>query len=189
MSGSGRAPRTWRPPGPCSSSPRCTSTAPTSPSPGTTASCRSQPAAASTASTATTLQTSSGQSRLGDYIITDLIAGNSIYLYFSSFPTLPSSILDRTDKSVYTLLYFCCLLNYSPPRTVQIMYRLSRFLSLHTEVSSPMVIVMSCFRYVLEGYNSLSWLALDPVTQDRSSCLPIHVQALAQLYHALAALV
>ena len=134
MSGSGRAPRTWRPPGPCSSSPRCTSTAPTSPSPGTTASCRSQPAAASTASTATTLQTSSGQSRLGDYIITDLIAGNSIYLHFSSFPTLPSSILDRTDKSVYTVLYFCCLLYYSPPRTVQIMYRLSRFLSLQTEV-------------------------------------------------------
>ena len=44
-------------------------------------------------------------------------------------------------------------------------------------------------RFVLEGYNSLSWLALDPVTQDRNSCLPIHVQALTQLYHALAALV
>jgi len=44
-------------------------------------------------------------------------------------------------------------------------------------------------RYVLEGYNSLSWLVLDPVTHDRSSCLPVHVQALTQLYHALAALV
>ena len=45
-----------------------------------------------------------------------------------------------------------------------------------------------CFSYVLEGYNSLSWLVLDPVTHDRSSCLPLHVQALTQLYHALAAL-
>ena len=44
-------------------------------------------------------------------------------------------------------------------------------------------------RYVLEGYNSLSWLVLDPSTHDRSSCLPIHVQALTQLYHALASLV
>ena len=44
-------------------------------------------------------------------------------------------------------------------------------------------------RYVLEGYNSLSWLVLDPSTHDRLSCLPLHVQALTQLYHALAALV
>ena len=46
-----------------------------------------------------------------------------------------------------------------------------------------------CFRYVLEGYNALSWLVLDPVTHDRRSCLPIHVQTLLQLYHAMAALV
>jgi hypothetical protein len=45
------------------------------------------------------------------------------------------------------------------------------------------------FRYVLEGYNALSWLVLDPLTHDRKSCLPIHVQALLQLYHAMAALV
>ena len=45
------------------------------------------------------------------------------------------------------------------------------------------------FRYVLEGYNALSWLVLDPVTHDRRSCLPIHVQTLLQLYHAMAALV
>merc|ERR1719458_1897777 len=44
-------------------------------------------------------------------------------------------------------------------------------------------------RYVLEGYNALSWLVLDPVTHDRRSCLPIHVQTLLQLYHAMAALV
>jgi mediator of RNA polymerase II transcription subunit 13 len=41
---------------------------------------------------------------------------------------------------------------------------------------------------VLEGYNALSWLVLDPLTHDRKSCLPIHVQALLQLYHAMAAL-
>jgi len=44
-------------------------------------------------------------------------------------------------------------------------------------------------RYVLEGYNALSWLVIDPSTHDRRSCLPIHVQSLVQLYHAMAALV
>ncbi|XP_034943501.1 mediator of RNA polymerase II transcription subunit 13 isoform X3 [Chelonus insularis] len=44
-------------------------------------------------------------------------------------------------------------------------------------------------RYVLEGYNALSWLAVDSNTKDRLSCLPVHVQALMQLYHASAALV
>ncbi|XP_043676053.1 mediator of RNA polymerase II transcription subunit 13 isoform X1 [Vespula pensylvanica] len=44
-------------------------------------------------------------------------------------------------------------------------------------------------RYVLEGYNALSWLAMDANTKDRLSCLPVHVQALMQLYHAAAALV
>ncbi|XP_052757574.1 mediator of RNA polymerase II transcription subunit 13 isoform X2 [Galleria mellonella] len=42
-------------------------------------------------------------------------------------------------------------------------------------------------RYVLEGYNALSWLALDGAS-DRLSCLPVHVQALMQLYHTAAAL-
>lgn len=44
------------------------------------------------------------------------------------------------------------------------------------------------FRYVLEGYNALSWLALDASTHDRLSCLPLHVQVLMQLYHTAAAL-
>lgn len=44
-------------------------------------------------------------------------------------------------------------------------------------------------RYVLEGYNALSWLAVDSRTKDRVSCLPIHVQALMQLYHTTAALI
>ncbi|XP_022819488.1 mediator of RNA polymerase II transcription subunit 13 [Spodoptera litura] len=43
-------------------------------------------------------------------------------------------------------------------------------------------------RYVLEGYNALSWLALDGSTHDRLSCLPLHVQVLMQLYHTAAAL-
>ncbi|XP_068630122.1 mediator of RNA polymerase II transcription subunit 13 isoform X2 [Battus philenor] len=43
-------------------------------------------------------------------------------------------------------------------------------------------------RYVLEGYNALSWLALDGTTHDRLSCLPLHVQALMHLYHSAAAL-
>ncbi|CAL4061099.1 unnamed protein product [Meganyctiphanes norvegica] len=44
-------------------------------------------------------------------------------------------------------------------------------------------------RYVLEGYNGLSWLVLDPAKQDRRSCLPIHMQVLAHLYNVMAALV
>jgi len=40
-------------------------------------------------------------------------------------------------------------------------------------------------RYVLEGYNSLSWLSLNPKTFDRQSCLPIHMQYLLQLYHLI----
>ena len=40
-------------------------------------------------------------------------------------------------------------------------------------------------RYVLEGYNSLSWLALNPRTYDRQSCLPVHMQNLLQLYHMM----
>jgi mediator of RNA polymerase II transcription subunit 13 len=43
-------------------------------------------------------------------------------------------------------------------------------------------------RYVLEGYNVLSWLAMDSNTHDRLSCLPIHVQMLMQLYHLHTAL-
>lgn len=44
-------------------------------------------------------------------------------------------------------------------------------------------------RYVLEGYNALSWLSLDSTTHDRRSCLPVHIQVLTQLYHAVEALV
>jgi mediator of RNA polymerase II transcription subunit 13 len=44
-------------------------------------------------------------------------------------------------------------------------------------------------RYVLEGYNSLSWLSLDPTTHDRRSCLPVHIQVLMQLYQAVEALI
>lgn len=43
-------------------------------------------------------------------------------------------------------------------------------------------------RYVLEGYNVLSWLAMDSNTHDRLSCLPINVQVLMQLYHMMAAM-
>lgn len=43
-------------------------------------------------------------------------------------------------------------------------------------------------RYVLEGFNVLSWLAIDSNTRDRLSCLPIHVQILMQLYHMTSAL-
>lgn len=40
-------------------------------------------------------------------------------------------------------------------------------------------------RFVLENYNSLSWLTYDPATNDRRSCLPVHKAVLMQMYHAL----
>jgi len=43
-------------------------------------------------------------------------------------------------------------------------------------------------RYVLEGYNSLSWLALDASSHDRYSCLPFHIQVLMQVYNSVQAL-
>ena len=67
--------------------------------------------------------------------------------------------------------------------------RMSSGTSCHVAITTMVKLTVLLYRFVLEGYNSLSWLALDPVTQDRNSCLPIHVQALTQLYHALAALV
>lgn len=42
-------------------------------------------------------------------------------------------------------------------------------------------------RYILEGYNFLSWLSMDQNTNDRISCLPFHIQVLIQLYHMVAA--
>lgn len=36
-------------------------------------------------------------------------------------------------------------------------------------------------RFVLEAYNSLSWLTIDPTTNDRRTCLPVHMLALSQI--------
>ena len=44
-------------------------------------------------------------------------------------------------------------------------------------------------RYVLETYNSLSWLTVDATTGDRRSCLPAHILVLMQLYRGFEALV
>uniref|UniRef100_A0A183C4A1 Mediator of RNA polymerase II transcription subunit 13 n=1 Tax=Globodera pallida TaxID=36090 RepID=A0A183C4A1_GLOPA len=40
-------------------------------------------------------------------------------------------------------------------------------------------------RFVLETYNALSWLSLDPVTGARRSCLPVHMQAIQRLHLAV----
>ncbi|CAF0983342.1 unnamed protein product [Rotaria sordida] len=39
-------------------------------------------------------------------------------------------------------------------------------------------------RHVLESYNRLSWLLIDAKTNERASCLPIHMETLLKLYHA-----
>ncbi|XP_068190986.1 mediator of RNA polymerase II transcription subunit 13-like isoform X3 [Antennarius striatus] len=40
-------------------------------------------------------------------------------------------------------------------------------------------------RFVLEQYNALSWLTCTPATQDRQSCLPVHLAVLTQMYNAI----
>ncbi|XP_076868110.1 mediator of RNA polymerase II transcription subunit 13-like isoform X2 [Brachyhypopomus gauderio] len=40
-------------------------------------------------------------------------------------------------------------------------------------------------RFVLEQYNALSWLTCNPASQDRRSCLPVHLVILTQMYNAL----
>ncbi|KAK6305282.1 mediator of RNA polymerase II transcription subunit 13-like isoform X3 [Coregonus clupeaformis] len=40
-------------------------------------------------------------------------------------------------------------------------------------------------RFVLEQYNALSWLTCNPATQDRRSCLPVHLAVLTQMYNAV----
>lgn len=41
---------------------------------------------------------------------------------------------------------------------------------------------------MLETYNSLSWLTVDPSSGDRRSCLPVHMVVLVQLYNTIASL-
>ncbi|XP_033748042.1 LOW QUALITY PROTEIN: mediator of RNA polymerase II transcription subunit 13-like [Pecten maximus] len=57
--------------------------------------------------------------------------------------------------------------------------------------SHPLDSGLTCdvLRYVLENFNSLSWLTYDVVENDRQSCLPIHFVVLLQMYHALNAFV
>uniref|UniRef100_A0A3Q4B4R3 Mediator of RNA polymerase II transcription subunit 13 n=1 Tax=Mola mola TaxID=94237 RepID=A0A3Q4B4R3_MOLML len=40
-------------------------------------------------------------------------------------------------------------------------------------------------RFVLEQYNALSWLTCTPATQDRQSCLPVHLAVLTQMYNVV----
>ncbi|KAG9353874.1 hypothetical protein JZ751_011998 [Albula glossodonta] len=40
-------------------------------------------------------------------------------------------------------------------------------------------------RFVLEQYNALSWLTCSPASQDRRSCLPVHLVILTQMYNAI----
>ncbi|KAF6025450.1 MED13L [Bugula neritina] len=51
----------------------------------------------------------------------------------------------------------------------------------------PLDSTMTCdvLRFVLDSYNRLSWLTVDPATNDRRSCLPVHIDALMKLYHAI----
>ncbi|MGH0159948.1 UNVERIFIED_CONTAM: hypothetical protein FKN15_046227 [Acipenser sinensis] len=56
---------------------------------------------------------------------------------------------------------------------------------LHSKHSHPLDSnqTSDVLRFVLEQYNALSWLTCDPATQDRRSCLPIHLVVLNQMYN------
>ncbi|ESN93685.1 hypothetical protein HELRODRAFT_180782 [Helobdella robusta] len=59
----------------------------------------------------------------------------------------------------------------------------------HKKSTHPLDSYLTCdvLRYVLETYNALSWLTIDPSTNDRRTCLPVHMLILMQLYHAVKA--
>ncbi|KAK2172037.1 hypothetical protein NP493_998g00002 [Ridgeia piscesae] len=61
------------------------------------------------------------------------------------------------------------------------------FLQTPHKHNHPLDSSLTCdvLRYVLEMYNALSWLTIDPMTDDRRSCLPAHLVVLMQLYHAV----
>lgn len=41
-------------------------------------------------------------------------------------------------------------------------------------------------RFILNQFDALSWLTVDPVNRDRRSSLPVHLCMLAQLHEAVA---
>lgn len=43
-------------------------------------------------------------------------------------------------------------------------------------------------RSILQTYDALSWLTVDPVSRDRRSCLPVHLYMLCQLHDTLSVL-
>lgn len=63
--------------------------------------------------------------------------------------------------------------------------------STHSRNIHPLDSNLTCdvLRFVLENYNALSWLTMDPVKNDRRSCLPVHFVMLMQMYHAINAYV
>lgn len=75
-------------------------------------------------------------------------------------------------------------LHIHSPLIHQINYVNPRFSNAHHPLDSHPTDTM---RYILESYNFLSWLAIDPNTNDRISCLPAHIQVLMQLYNMIAA--
>ncbi|KAL3319411.1 hypothetical protein Ciccas_001926 [Cichlidogyrus casuarinus] len=49
----------------------------------------------------------------------------------------------------------------------------------------PLDSVTTCdvLRFIMESFNALSWLTMDPVTNDRTSCLPLHIYHLSKMCH------
>lgn len=86
-----------------------------------------------------------------------------------------------------TLKYFLLLLN-DIFFNVWILKYLNYVFKCKQQLISKNISIFLSFRYVLEGFNSLSWLSLDPSTHDRRSCLPVHIQVLMQLYQVVEAL-
>ena len=119
-----------------------------------------------------------------------------------ALPVMYSGKLSRLVASMATdpasrIIYFCDVIKlcFSRRETINSRrilmnkvrlkkYRFSEFYSLFSKFYS-----LFYYRYVLESYNALSWLTMDPISNDRRSCLPAHFVVLMQLYQAMDKLV
>lgn len=110
------------------------------------------------------------------YYVSTASTGRLPRWFWSSCPHLESSCP----------VFLKCALHLHSPGVTQPEELLHTHNKVHPLDSS---LTTDVLRYVLEGYNGLSWLVLDPAKQDRRSCLPLHMQVLSHLYNVMAALV
>lgn len=102
------------------------------------------------------------------------------------FTASPFESKNSHDWNEYLLTLVHWTMTFLKPRCSTLLIKQSQKLSYYRRFTTFSNL---SFRYVLEGYNALSWLAIDSNTHDRLSCLPVHMQVLMQLYHMMSALI